>query len=332
LNRRGFITLGCCALGMPTPTNAQTTAATRVYRVGFVTSIGTAYLYPLDDPRSGIVRPFAEGMRDLGYEDGRNLALMRRSSEGVRGRGADIATALIREGAEVIVVTTTTLAKEMMGVTSTVPIVMAAGFDPVALGIVQSLSRPGGNITGFSNHPGPEFEAKRLQLLIQAAPTKSRIAFLGTRSDWEATNGLAIREVASKLGVTLIPALHTLTNYEDALAFIEKENAEALFVAPQPAPNQKLIVDFAFRHRMPAMYPWRQYVTDGGLMSYGIDLIDQYRRVAGYVDRILKGEKPGELPIQQPTKFELVINLKTAKTLGLELPAPILAQAGEVIE
>jgi putative ABC transport system substrate-binding protein len=300
--------------------------------VGFVTSIGKAYLYPLEDPRSGIVRPFAEGLRDLGYEDGKNLALMRRGSEGVLGRGADIASELIREGVEIIVVTTTTLAKEMMRVTSTVPIVMAASFDPVAAGVVRDLSRPGGNITGFSNHPGPEFEAKRLQILVATAPNRKRIAFLGTKADWENANGRAVREAAPKLGVTVVHAVHTLTNYEDALAFIDKENLEALFVAPQPAPNQKLIVEFAFGRRMPAMYPWRQYVVDGGLMSYGIDLYDQYRRAAGYVDKILKGENPGDLPIQQPTKFELVISLKAAKALGLEIPAPILSLAAEVIE
>src|SRR5262249_48786367 len=158
-----------------------------------------------------------------------------------------------------------------------------------------------GNITGFSNHPTPEFEAKRLQLLATTAPLSSRIAYLGTRPDWESVNGMAVREAAPKLGVTIVHAVHTLINYQDALSFIEKENLEALFVAPQPAPNQKLIVDFAFRRRMPAMSPWRQYVTEGGLMSYGIDLFDQYRRAAGYVDRILKGEQPGELPIQQPT-------------------------------
>lgn len=324
--------LGSCALSVTARAKAQPATPPRVSRVGFVTSIGTAYLYPLGDPRSGIVRPFAEGMRDLGYEDGKNLVLMRRGSEGVPGRGAAIAAALIREGVEVIVVTTTTLAKEMKDVTNTVPIVMAASFDPVAVGVVPNLSRPGGNITGFSNHPTPEFEAKRLQLLATTAPLSSRIAYLGTRSDWESVNGMAVREAAPKLGVTIVHAVHTLINYQDALSFIEKENLEALFVAPQPAPNQKLIVDFAFRRRMPAMYPWRQYVTEGGLMSYGIDLFDQYRRAAGYVDRILKGEQPGELPIQQPTKFELVINLKTAKALGLEIPASVLSQAADVIE
>lgn len=131
----------------------------------------------------------------------------------------------------------------------------------------------------------------------------------------------------SKTWVTIVHAVHTLTNYEDALAFIDKANLEALFVAPQPAPNQELIVEFAFGRLMPAMYPWRQYVVDDGLMSYGVDLYDLYRRAAGYVDKILQGENPGDLPIQQPTKFELVIDLKAAKALGL-----ILSQAAEVIE
>ena len=331
MNRRRFITLGC-VLAVSASAKAQTTGPTRAYRVGFVTSIGTSYKYPLSDPRSGIVRPFAEGMRELGYVDNQNLVLVRRSAEGVTGRGREIATELIGDGVDIIVVTTSELAKEMMGATATIPIVMAASVDPVALGVAANLSRPGGNITGFDIQVLPEFDAKRLQFLKDLVPNVMRVAFLGTKADWESTNGTAVRAAAASLGITIFHAEHTLKNYADAFAMIAGESANALFVSVQPSPIPNSIIDFASQHRLPAVYPWRQYVLDGGLMSYGVDLFDQYRRAAGYVDRILKGEKPGELPIQQPTKFELVINLKTAKALGLTVPSYVLAQAAEVIE
>ena len=330
MRRREFIVLlGSVSGSLPLAARAQ--PARKIYRVAFVSSIGTAYLYPLSDRRSGIVRAFAAGLRELGYEEGQNLLLLRRGAEGVVGRGADIASVLIREGGvDVIVVTTVVLAKEMMSVTTTVPIVMAAGADPVVNGVAASLSHPGGNVTGFTILPGPDFHAKRLQFLKDTVPNISRVAFLGTRGEWENAN--ALRVAAEALGITLLHAEHTLTNYADAFALMVKERPDALFVSPNPAANPKAILDFAAKYRMPAIYPWRQYALDGGLMSYGVDLDEQYRHSAGYVDRILKGEKPGDLPIQQPTKFELVINLKTAKAMGLEIPAPILSQAADVIE
>ena len=331
MRRRDFIALLSVVAGT-WPFAARSQPAGKVYRVAFVTSIGTAYLYPLSDPRSGIVRPFADGLRDLGYVAGQDLVLLRRGAEGVVGRGADIASGLIHEGVDVIVVTALWLAKEMMSVTTAVPIVMAAGGDPVAAGVAASLSRPGGNVTGFSILAGPEVEAKRLQFLKDTVPNMSRVAFLCTRLVWESPVGNAVRTAAAARGVTLLHAEHTLTNYLDALALMAKERPDGLFVSAEPAANTKTILDFASEHRMPAIYPWRQYVLDGGLMSYGIELVDQYRRVAGYVDKILKGEKPGELPIQRPTKFELVINLKTAKAIGIEIPAPVLSQAAEVID
>jgi ABC-type uncharacterized transport system substrate-binding protein len=330
VRRREFIAIVSAGLVLPMITRAQ--QPTRVYRVGFVSSIGTAYIYPLNDPRAGVIRPFAEGLRELGYVEGQNLVLLRRSAEGVVGRGTDIASVLIREGVDVIVVTTVVLAKEMMGATTTVPIVMAAGGDPIRTGVAANLARPGGNVTGFTIIPGPEFHAKRLQYLKDTIPNTSRVAYLATRGEWDDTTGKAIRFAAMGLGVTLTHAEHTLTNYTDAFALMAKERPDALVVSANPAANPKAIIDFASEHRMPAIYPWRQYVLDGGLMSYGIDLQDQYHRSAGYVDRILKGENPAELPIQQPTKFELVVNLKTAKAIGVEIPAPVLAQAAEVIE
>jgi putative ABC transport system substrate-binding protein len=332
LDRRRFIALGCCALGVPTPSTAQVAASKRIYRVGFVSSIGTPHLYPLSDPRSGIIRPFADGMRELGYVDGENLMLMRRSAEGALGKGGEIATALIHDGAEVIVVVSTTLAKEMMTVTMTVPIVMAASVDAVGKGVAETLARPGKNVTGFDIQPGPEFESKRLQLLKETVPGLSRIAFLGTKEDWVSSNAVAARSAATQLGLGMFHAGYTQANFADAFELIARNRPQAVIVSTQPASNFSGIIEFALQQKMPTIYPWRQYVESGGLMSFGADLLDQYRRAAGYVDRILKGEKPADLPIQQPTKFEFVINLKTAKAIGLEMPAPILAQATEVIE
>jgi putative ABC transport system substrate-binding protein len=180
----------------------------------------------------------------------------------------------------------------------------------------------------------PDIDAKRLQLLKDAVPKLSRVAFLGLKSDWDNVNGQAVRAGARKLGVTLVLAEHTRTNYADALASIDKDRPDAVFVPIQPASyaNRKVIFDFMLAHKLPASYPWRQFVDAGGLMSYGANLPDLFRRAAGYVDRILKGAKPGDLPIEQASKFELVLNLKAAKAIGLELPPLLIAQAEEVVE
>jgi len=269
----------------------------------------------------------------MGYVEGRNLLLQRRSAEG-RGpeRAAEIDRELIREGVDVIVVASTLDAKELMRVTNTIPIVMVASTDPLAMGVVSSLGRPGGNVTGFTMEAAPEIDGKRL--LKEAAPYISRLAFLGLKSDWDHPNGEAIRVAAQSLGMRVELAEHTRTNYADALASIERDRVDALFVAIQPASfaKRQLIINFALQHRLPCTYPWREFVDDGGFMSYGASLMELFRRSAGYTDKILKGTKPDDLPVEQPTKFELVINLKTAMALGLTVPPSLLARADEVIE
>jgi putative ABC transport system substrate-binding protein len=173
-----------------------------------------------------------------------------------------------------------------------------------------------------------------MQFLKHTVPNLSRVAYFGTKGEWDLPNAKALRSAADHLGLTLKLADYAGSNYSDALSSIERERPDGLFVSLTPlgpAPY-KAILAFTLEHRLPTIYPWRQNVVDGGLMSYGIDLADQYRRVAGYVARILKGEKPSEMSIQQPVKFEFVINLKTARAIGLEIPAPVLAQAAEVIE
>jgi putative ABC transport system substrate-binding protein len=214
------------------------------------------------------------------------------------------------------------------------PIVMAVSADPVADGIVSSLARPGGNVTGFSNQAGPELEAKRLQLLMEIAPTMLRVAHLATKKEWDDVQGKALQIAGQKLGITPYLVENSLANSMEAFRSLESEPPDAIVVSNSTSNwvTRQSIFDIALRRRIPVIYPFREFVDVGGLMSYGVNLPDQYRRAADYVDKVLKGANPGELPIQLPTKFELVINLKAAKAIGLEIPSPLLAQAAEVIE
>jgi putative tryptophan/tyrosine transport system substrate-binding protein len=202
--------------------------------------------------------------------------------------------------------------------TRTVPIVMANSSDPAAQGLVASLSRPGGNITGSSGNTGPDFEAKRLQLLTEVAPNAARIAYLGLNLDWESPAAIGVRSAAERLGISLLHAEHTRTSYDDAFGLIIRKQVHALFVARNPwnFSNRRAITEFAIDHRTPAVYPTREFAEVLGLICYGPSLSDLYGRAAGHMDKILKGVKPAELPVEQPTKFDLVINSKTAKPLG----------------
>jgi putative ABC transport system substrate-binding protein len=305
----------------------------KVYRVGYIVQDGPDFWKPdLNNPR---VRAFYSGLRDLGYAENHNLVLKRRSAEG-KGltRTAEIGAELISEGIDLIIVNAGSMAKELMGVTSTVPILMAASVDPVAQGIVSNLARPGGNVTGFSVQAGPEFDTKRLEFLKELVPGLSRVAFLGLRGDWENTNAAAVRAAAEAMGVGLFLAEHSRTNYDDAFDLLAKERPDGLIVALQPASyhNRLIIIEFVLRQRIPTIYPDPQHVLDGGLMCYAVDYTELSAQVAGYADKILRGAKPGDLPVQQPTKFELVINTTAAKVLGLTIPASLLARADKVIE
>ena len=211
---------------------------------------------------------------------------------------------------------------------------MLAGTNPVEAGIVASLAEPGGNTTGFTAHAGSEIEAKRMQLLKEAIPGLERVAVLALSSDWVGPEGEAVRGIAAKLGVTLVHAEHTPTSYADAFAQIVRNRPHALFVSRQPASyaNRQLIADFALDQELPSTYHAREFVAAGGLMSYGVSLTEVYRRAAEQVARILAGAKPADLAVQRPTKFEMALNLKTAKSLGLRIPPLVLAQADEVFE
>ena len=332
MKRREFIGLIGGAATWPLAAHAQ--QAGKVYRVGLIFAAGTVSMLNGPEPAHAPARAFVQGLRALGYVEGQNLILERRAAEGRIERLGDIVADLVRLQVDVIVTVSTPTAQAAKAVTSTVPIVMATSADPVGDGIVQSLARPGGNITGLSLAVGPEIEAKRLELLGEMLPGVSRVAFLSSKEDWESPSGKSVRTAAQALGMMLVLAEHTPNQYTDAFTLISRTRSEALFVSwgPTSFVNRGLIVEFATRERLPSTFFFREPVELGGLMSYGVSPADNLRRAAGYVDKILKGAKPADLPIEQPTKFELVINLKTAKVLGVPVPNTLLVQADDVIE
>ena len=267
--------------------------------------------------------------------EGKNLVVERRFAEGRLDRLPEFAAELVRLRVDVIVIQGTPASLAAKSATSTIPIVFAANSDPVGAGIVNSLARPGGNITGTSLMAS-ELSAKRLELLSAVAPRLSRIAIL-----WDSSNpGMALRvretEIAAKQsGVALFSTgPSNAAELEAALTEPAKRRPDALLVTVEPFTRRHLarIIEFCGSHRIPSMFEESSYVEAGGLMSYGPDLREIFRRAAVYVDKILKGVKPADLPIEQPTKFELVINLKTAKALGLDVPPTLLARADEVVE
>ena len=334
IGRRELITLlGGAALAWPFAARGQ--QAPKVHRVGvFMSSVPvTEMMGP--DPIDPVNRALMHRLRELGYIEGQNLVLDRWSAEGNFGRIDEIATKLVGRKPDVIVTGSGDfLAQALQRVTKSVPVVFPNGTDPIGAGIIASLARPGGNITGLLALTGPEFETKRLQLLKEAAPKTNRVAFLGLKEIWEGPVGQEVQAAARTLGITLSHVGHAPGKITDAFAVMTEDRPDALFVTfhPQNYANRQLIADFALEHRIPGMYPYEESVLAGGLMSYTFRTTDLYRRAADFVDKILKGGKPADIPVERPTKLELVINLKTAKLLGLEIPDKLLALADSVIE
>ena len=334
MRRREF--LGILTGGLlAAPLAAEAQQAEKVYRVGFMFTTSPVSEMAGPEPVHPLARALVQGLRVLGYVEGQNLILERRSAEGRFERFGEIVAELVRLKVDVVVTSAPGVAAAR-AVTTTVPIVQAAGPDPVRAGLALSFARPGGNITGLTSNVGPEFEGKRLELLKAMLPGVSRIAYLSSRESkvWETPMGKTVRPAAQALSVTLIPAEFSRDRYTDALSRINRARVEALLVAETPTAyaDRDALMDFVIRTRLPSLFPFREAVEGGCLMSYGPALADNFRRVATYVDKILKGAKPADLPIEQPTKFELVINLKTAKALGLTIPPSLLARADEVIQ
>jgi putative ABC transport system substrate-binding protein len=292
-------------------------------------------LSPAEKTSTKIFDAFREGLRDLGYVDGQNIIIEYRLAAGDYSRLPTLAGELVRLPVDVIVVDGgPKVAQIAKDATSTIPIVGGLGADPVAAGLVRSFAHPGGNVTGFATL-GIELSGKRLQLLKEAFPETLRVAVLRNSATANLSALHATEEAAHYLGVQLrridIDGPNKIaTGFETALS----GGAEALIVEADAMfwNERKQIVALATKYRVPAIYPEREYVDDGGLLAYGRNVLESWSRAVWYVDQILKGAKPGDLPIEQPTKFALVINLKTAKALGLTIPPSILARADEVIE
>ena len=281
-------------------------------------------------------RAFFSELRRLGYIEGENLIIERYSAEGHHERYADLAREIVTRKPNLIVTGTNPVVIVFKAATSTIPVV-AFMLDPLKVGLVTSLARPGGNLTGITLDAGIEIWGKRLEMLKEAIPSTARAAFLGMREGWEGSSGQVLRDAGSQLGISLVfmlPQKGTPSEIERVFAAMEQQRPDAVLVSGEGDlyAHRQLIVELAEKNRLPAMCPYRDYVEAGGLMAYTVDLAELLRRMAVNVHQILKGAKPGDIPIYQPTKFELLINLKTARALGLTLPLALLARAAEVIE
>jgi ABC-type uncharacterized transport system substrate-binding protein len=329
IGRREFITLvGGAAAAWPIAARAQ--QGERMRRIGVLMSL-TA-----DDPEGQVrLTAFLQGLQQLGWTDGRNVRIDTRWGAGDADRSRGYAAELVALAPDIILASGTSTMGPLLRATRTVPIVFTQVTDPVGAGFVDSLARPGGNATGFTlSEYG--ISGKWLELLKEIAPRVTRAAVLRD-PDMAAGSGQlgAIQSVAPSFGVELSPVnVRDAPEIERAVAAFARGSNGGLIVSASGLAivHRDLIITLAARHRLPAVYFARYFVTGGGLISYGSDNIDPHRRAAGYVDRILKGEKPADLPVQAPTKYELVINLKTAKALGLEVPPSLLARADGVIE
>ena len=320
MDRRAF--LGILGL-LAVPIAAEAQQEGKVPRIGYLSS----------SPSDAFAAAFKQGLRELGYVEGQNIHIEYRWTEGRMERLAPLAAELVRLKPDLIVAASNA-AVVVNQATSTIPIVMPIITDPVRLGLAASLARPGGNATGLATQ-NDELPGKWLALMREALPRVSRIAVLFQPSYDGGVQLKASDAAARSLGIRLQKLnVERPDDFTGAFAEIRKDRAEALIVSSTPLfyANRTTLVAFAATHRIPTMYHQSEFVGIGGLMSYGPDFRDLFRRAATYVDKILKGAKPGDLPIEQPTKFELAINLKTAKALGLRIPPSLLQRADQVIE
>ena len=329
VHRRDFLIAVGALLAAPLAAEAQ--QAAKVSRIGYLTPNVAS------NPRSS--EAFLQGLRDLGYVEGRNVVIEYRDAEGKLERLPALAAELVALKVDVIVAAAGTLAAlAAQQATRTIPIVVIAVGDPVTSGLVTSLARPGGNVTGLSAL-SPELTSKWLELLKQAVPVVSRVAFLlqpGALGERTEKNIVKEADLAARaLGVRLqVVEARGPADLDRAFADMTSARAGALMVPSTPmfSSERRRLLDLAAKNRLPTLFTFREYVDAGGLMSYGPNLADLFRRAATYVDKILKGAKPGDLPVEQPTKFELVINLKTAKDLGLTIPQSVLVRADDLIQ
>ena len=326
MKRREFMILLGGVAAWPLAARAQ--QPDRVRRVGVLMGIAD------DFEGQARIAVFRQALQALGWSEGRNIQFIYRWSGGDVAHARQFAKELLDLRSDVILTNSTPATVAVRDITRATPTIFVQVSDPVGAGVVQSLARPDGNLTGFTNFD-LSTAGKWLELLKRLAPNITRVAYLFNPNTAPLLYAKAVETAAPLLSVKSIPAaVHNAVEIERALEQVARESDSALLVLPDlfNATNRQSIIALAARHRLPAVYPFRYFVTSGGLMSYGTELLDTYRQAASYVDRILKGERPSDLPVQQPTKFELVINLKTAKALGLDVPPSLLARADEVIE
>jgi putative tryptophan/tyrosine transport system substrate-binding protein len=334
MKRREFITLlGGAAAARPLTARAQQ-PATRHRIAIFHPAIPVTLL--TETGGGSAWRAFFAELRRLGSVEGENLIIERYSAEGHHERYADLAREIVTRNPDVIVTGTNPVVIAFMAATGTIPVV-AFMLDPLHAGLVTSLGRPGGNLTGVTLDAGIEIWGKRLEILKEAIPSMTKAAFLGMREGWEGASGQALRDAGGRLGVSLVitlPQQGTPSEIERVFAALEQQRPDAVLVSGEGDlyAHRQLIAELAGKYRLPAICPYRDYVEAGALMAYAVDLAELLKRMADDVHQILKGAKPGDIPIYQPTKFELLINLKTAKALGLTLSPAFLGRADQVIE
>jgi putative tryptophan/tyrosine transport system substrate-binding protein len=330
IDRRTFIRAAATAFAAAR-LDAFAQPAGRVYRVGI--------LRPTSPPKSAdrvtgeFMLPAA--LKNLGYVAGRNLIIEWRYAEGNVQRLPVLARGLVQMQVDLIVAIAGAAVQAAEEATATIPIIIYGNFDPVAAGFVASLARPGRNVTGVLIAPEGTLAAKKLELLTETVPRARRIAILAPEDPTSSTMQLPeLQQAAGALGIELALVSVRDNNYADAFVRIVATRPDALFVLADTyfVLDRRSIIDLTIRHRLPAIWEWREQVEDGGLMAYGSRLSERYQRIAEYIDRIFRGANPGELPVDQPTKFELVLNLKTAKAIGLTITKAMLARADDVIQ
>jgi putative tryptophan/tyrosine transport system substrate-binding protein len=326
--KRKITVLTLCAMLLAVCVSANTQQPGKVPKIGFLVGPSRSFF-------ASRMESFQQGLHSLGYIEGKNIAIEYRYAEGKADYLPALAAELVGLNVDVIVTSATPSVLAAKKATSTIPIVFVSVTDPVASGVVASLARPGGNITGLTIL-APELSGKRLELLKEAVPNVTRVAFLwNSANPAQAPQWREAQAAAQALGLRLQSLeVRSSNDFDSAFEAALRERARALIASPEPLINTHLkrIVEFAAKNRLPAMYAGPEFVDAGGLMSYAPSYTDLYRRAAVYVDKILKGAKPADLPVEQPTKFELIINLKAAKQIGLTIPPNVLARADRVIK
>lgn len=326
MKRRHFL-FSAVSLLAASGLRAQTSG--KVYRIGYIQTAAPS-------EAAHLTKVFEEGLRELGYVEGRNLVIERRFAGGKQERLPQLAAELVQLKPDLIVTGANPVIVAVRQATSTIPLVMTGSSDPVGSGFIASLARPGGNLTGVATDHSPDFFGKHVELLKELIPKASRIAVLSNPADPAAESYRKVVETAAaKLGMsTQSVPIRGRDELEGAFAAMARERIDAIVVQGGPVlfTARAQVVQLAIKHRLPGVYYAREYVELGGLASYGSSVADNFRRASVYVDKILKGAKPADLPVEQPTRFEMVINLRTAKALGISVPQAVLVRADEVIQ